>query len=324
VVRVTAALILLLASVTAETSRPLIIGHRGASGHRPEHTLEGYRLAAEMGADFIEPDLVSTKDGVLIARHENEIGGTTDVEVKFPARRTTRTIDGQTISGWFTEDFTLAEIKTLRARERLLFRSHAYDGQFAIPTFDEVIELAQRLGRELNRPIGVYPETKHPAYFRGIGLPLEEKLIASLAKHGWDRKDAPVFIQSFEPDSLRLLRGKTSVSLIQLTSDASMLDAAGLKRIAAYADGIGPEKRLVVPIGADGSVGAPTDLVQRAHAAGLLVHIWTIRVDKQFLPAGYHGRAEAEFEQFRDLGVDGIFTDFPDVAAKVLRNTSPR
>jgi glycerophosphoryl diester phosphodiesterase len=324
VVRVTAALILLLASVTAETSRPLIIGHRGASGHRPEHTLEGYRLAAEMGADFIEPDLVSTKDGVLIARHENEIGGTTDVEVKFPARRTTRTIDGQTISGWFTEDFTLAEIKTLRARERLPFRSHAYDGQFAIPTFDEVIELAQRLGRELSRPIGVYPETKHPTYFRGIGLPLEEKLIASLAKHGWDRKDAPVFIQSFEPDSLRLLRGKTSVSLIQLTSDASMLDAAGLKRIAAYADGIGPEKRLVVPIGADGSVGAPTDLVQRAHAAGLLVHIWTIRVDKQFLPAGYHGRAEAEFEQFRDLGVDGIFTDFPDVAAKVLRNTSPR
>jgi glycerophosphoryl diester phosphodiesterase len=324
VVRVTAALILLLASVTAETSRPLIIGHRGASGHRPEHTLEGYRLAAEMGADFIEPDLVSTKDGVLIARHENEIGGTTDVEVKFPARRTTRTIDGQTISGWFTEDFTLAEIKTLRARERLPFRSHAYDGQFAIPTFDEVIELAQRLGRELNWPIGVYPETKHPTYFRGIGLPLEEKLIASLAKHGWDRKDAPVFIQSFEPDSLRLLRGKTSVSLIQLTSDASMLDAAGLKRIAAYADGIGPEKRLVVPIGADGSVGAPTDLVQRAHAAGLLVHIWTIRVDKQFLPAGYHGRAEAEFEQFRDLGVDGIFTDFPDVAAKVLRNTSPR
>ena len=323
-VRVTAALILLLASVTAETSRPLIIGHRGASGHRPEHTLEGYRLAAEMGADFIEPDLVSTKDGVLIARHENEIGATTDVEVKFPARRTTRTIDGQTVSGWFTEDFTLAEIKTLRAKERLAFRSHAYDGQFAIPTFDEVIDLAQRLGGQLNRPIGVYPETKHPTYFRGIGLPLEEKLIASLAKHGWDRKDAPVFIQSFEPDSLRLLRGKTPVRLIQLTSDASMLDAAGLKRIAGYADGIGPEKRLVVPIAPDGSVGAPTDLVQRAHAAGLVVHIWTIRVDKQFLPAGYHGRGEAEFEQFRDLGVDGLFTDFPDVAAKVLRTQPAR
>ena len=314
-----AALVLLVASLAIEPARPIIIGHRGASGHRPEHTLEGYRLAAEMGADFIEPDLVSTKDGVLIARHENEIGGTTDVAAKFPARRTTKTVDGQAITGWFTEDFTLAEIRTLRANERLAFRSHAYDGQFAVATFDEVIELAQRLGRELNRPIGVYPETKHPTYFRNIGLPLEEKLIASLAKHGWNRKDSPVFIQSFEPDSLRFLRGKTSVRLIQLTSDASMVDAAGLKKIAAYADGIGPEKRLIVPIGADGSIGTPTDLVQRAHAAGLLVHIWTIRVDKEFLPAGYHGRGEAEYEQFRDLGVDGLFTDFPDVAAKVLR-----
>ena len=312
--------LLLLADLAAAPSSPLIIAHRGASGHRPEHTLEGYRLGAEMGADFIEPDLVSTKDGVLIARHENEIGGTMDVEAKFPSRRTTKTVDGQSITGWFTEDFTLAEIRTLRAKERLPFRSHAYDGQFAIPTFDEVIELAQRLGRELNRPIGVYPETKHPTYFRGIGLPLEEKLVASLEKHRWNRKDAPVFIQSFEPGSLQDLRRRTSVRLIQLTSDASMLDAAGLKRIAGYADGIGPEKRLVVPIGADGSIGAPTDLVARAHAAGLLVHIWTIRVDKEFLPAGYHGRAESEYEQFRDLGVDGLFTDFPDVAARVLRS----
>jgi glycerophosphoryl diester phosphodiesterase len=323
VVRSATALVLLLASVIVEPPKPIIIGHRGASGHRPEHTLEGYRLAAEMGADFIEPDLVSTKDGVLIARHENEIGGTTDVELKFPSRRTTKTVDGQSVTGWFTEDFTLAEIKTLRAKERLAFRSHAYDGQFAIPTFDEMIDLAQRLGRELKRPIGVYPETKHPTYFRNIGLPLEEKLIASLSKHGWNRKDAPVFIQSFEADSLRLLRGKTSVRLIQLTSDASMVDAAGLKTIAGYADGIGPEKRLVVPIGADGSIGTPTDLVQRAHAAGLLVHIWTIRVDKEFLPAGYHGRGEAEYEQFRDLGVDGMFNDFPDVAAKVLRGRIP-
>ena len=318
-VRFASGIVLLLATLMFEPLKPLIIAHRGASGHRPEHTLEGYRLGAEMGADFIEPDLVSTKDGVLIARHENEIGGTTDVEAKFPSRRTTKTIDGQATSGWFTEDFTLAEIKTLRAKERLAFRSHAYDGQFAIPTFDEVIALAQRLGRELRRPIGVYPETKHPTYFRNIGLPLEDKLIASLAQQGWNRKDAPVFIQSFEPDSLRLLRGKTSVRLIQLTSDASMVDAAGLKTIAGYADGIGPEKRLIVPIGPDGSIGAPTDLVQRAHAAGLLVHIWTIRVDREFLPAAYHGRGEAEYEQFRDLGVDGLFTDFPDVAAKVLR-----
>lgn len=323
-VKTAATLVLLFASLAIEPPRPLIIAHRGASGHRPEHTLEGYRLGAEMGADFIEPDLVSTKDGVLIVRHENEIGGTTDVELKFPSRRTTKTVDGQAITGWFTEDFTLAEIKTLRARERLPFRSHAYDGQFVVPTFDEVIELAQQLGRELKRPIGVYPETKHPTYFRNIGLALEETLLAALSQHGWNSKEAPVFIQSFEPDSLRRLRAKTSVRLIQLTSDASMVDAAGLKRIADYADGIGPEKRLIVPIGADGGIGMPTDLVKRAHAAGLLVHIWTIRVDKEFLPAGYHGRGEAEYEQFRDLGVDGLFTDFPDVAARVLRSGPER
>lgn len=296
--------------------RPLIIAHRGASGHRPEHTLEAYRLGVEMGADFVEPDLVSTKDGGLIARHENEIGGTTDVADKFPDRKRTKTIDGQAITGWFTEDFTLAEIKTLRARERLAFRSHAYDGQFQIATFDEVIELAQQLGKKLGRPVGVYPETKHPTYFRGIHLPLEEKLLASLQKHGWNSRDAPVFIQSFEQDNLRALRSQTQVRLIQLVSAAAMIEGDGLKSIAAYADGIGPEKRLVVPVNADGSLGTPTDLVARAHAAGLLVHIWTIRVDKEFLPAGYHGKPEAEFEQFRQLGVDGVFTDFPDVAAK--------
>ena len=307
---------MLTASAAAPPSRPLIIAHRGASGHRPEHTLEAYRLGAEMGADFVEPDLVSTKDGVLIARHENEIGGTTDVADKFPDRKRTKTIDGQAITGWFTEDFTLAEIKTLRARERLAFRSHAYDGQFQIATFDEVIELAQQLGKKLGRPVGVYPETKHPTYFRSIHLPLEEKLLASLQKHGWNSRDAPVFIQSFEQENLRVLRGQTQVRLIQLVSAATMVEGDGLKSIAAYADGIGPEKRLVVPVNTDGSLGTPTDLVTRAHTAGLLVHIWTIRVDKEFLPAGYHGKPEAEFEQFRQLGVDGVFTDFPDVAAK--------
>jgi glycerophosphoryl diester phosphodiesterase len=309
----------------AAGSRPIIIGHRGASGHRPEHTLASYRLAAEMGADFVEPDLVSTKDGVLIARHENEIGGTTDVAAKFPDRKTTKTIDGQAMTGWFTEDFTLAEIKTLRANERLAFRSHAYDGQFEIPTFDQVLELAQQLGRERGRTIGVYPETKHPTYFRGIGLPLEDKLLASLDKTGWNRREAPVFIQSFESGNLRALRPNTRVRLIQLVSTAATLDAAGLKDIATYADGIGPEKRLIVPVGADGSLGTPTDLVARAHAAGLLVHVWTLRIDKEFLPAGYKGRPEAEFEQFRDLGVDGLFTDFPDVASRVFGVTpAPR
>ena len=296
--------------------RPLIIAHRGASGYRPEHTLEAYRLAVEMGADFIEPDLVSTKDGVLIARHENEIGGTTDVADRFPDRKRTKTVDGQSMTGWFTEDFTLAEIRTLRARERLAFRSHAYDGQFQIATFDQVIELAQELGQSVGRTVGVYPETKHPTYFRGIHLPLEEKVLASLQKHGWNQREAPVFIQSFEQENLRVLRKQTQVRLIQLVSAAAMVEGDGLKNIAAYADGIGPEKRLVVPVNADGSLGPPTDLVTRAHAAGLLVHIWTIRVDKEFLPAGYHGRPEAEFEQFRQLGVDGVFTDFPDVAAR--------
>jgi glycerophosphoryl diester phosphodiesterase len=312
-----AALLLMAgAAFAAAPARPLIIGHRGASGHRPEHTLQGYRLAAEMGADFVEPDLVSTKDRVLIARHENEIGGTTDAADRFPDRKRTKTVDGQAITGWFSEDFTLAEIKTLRAKERLAFRSHAYDGQFEVPTFDEVIALAQQLGRELRRPIGIYPETKHPTYFRGIGLPLEEKLLAALDAHGWNTHDAPVFIQSFEQGNLRELRKRTRVRLIQLVSSASMVDAAGLKDIATYADGIGPEKRLLVPVAPDGALGPPTDLVARAHAAGLLVHPWTVRIEKEFLPAGYHGHAEEEFQQLRELGVDGVFTDFPDIAAR--------
>jgi glycerophosphoryl diester phosphodiesterase len=319
VVKPAVALSLMLAAFAAAPPRPLIIGHRGASGHRPEHTLASYRLAAEMGADFVEPDLVSTKDGVLIARHENEIGATTDVASKFPDRKATKTVDGQSIAGWFTEDFTLAEIKTLRAKERLAFRSHEFDGRFDVPTFDEVIDLAQQMGKELGRPIGIYPETKHPTYFRGIGLPIEEKLLASLTAHGWNRRDAPVFIQSFESGNLRELRKKTGVRLMQLVTTAASVDAAGLKDIAGYADAIGPEKRLIVPVGPDGSLLPPTDLVTRAHALGLLVHVWTLRIDKEFLPAGYHGRAEAEFEQFRTLGVDGLFTDFPDVAARVLR-----
>jgi glycerophosphoryl diester phosphodiesterase len=315
VTRVVALPLIVLPLIVAP-SRPLIIGHRGASGHRPEHTVASYRLAAEMGADFIEPDLVSTKDGVLIARHENEIGGTTDVAHRFPDRRTTRTIDGQAMTGWFTEDFTLAEIKTLRANERLAFRSHEYDGRFEVMTFDEVLDLAQQLGRELGRSIGVYPEPKHPTYFRGIGLPLEEKLLASLDSHGWNRRDAPVFIQSFETGNLRDLRKRTPVRLIQLTSNPAMVDSAGLKDIASYADGIGPQKVMVVPVDPDGRLLAATDLVERAHAVGLLVHVWTIRIDEAFLPAGYRGRPESEFEQFRSLGVDGVFTDFPDTAAR--------
>ena len=301
---------------SASMPTPLIIGHRGASGHRPEHTLAGYRLAAEMGADYIEPDLVSTKDGVLIARHENEIGSTTDAAMKFPDRKRTKTVDGTSISGWFSEDFTLAEIKTLRARERLDFRSHGWDGQFDVPTFDEVIELAKQLAIDLGRSIGVYPETKHPTYFRAIGLPLEDRLLASLDRHAWNAADAPVFIQSFETN-LREIRPKTKIKLIQLLEGQVPTDDE-LRTIKSYADGIGPNTRLVIPAATDGTLLPPNDLVTRAHAAGLLVHVWTLRSEPVFLPRSYNGDVGAEFRQFRDLGVDGIFTDFPDAAARAL------
>jgi glycerophosphoryl diester phosphodiesterase len=297
---------------------PIVIAHRGASGYRPEHTLEAYRLAIEMGADYIEPDLVITKDGVLIARHENDIGGTTDVAAKFPRRRRTRTIDGKPIEGWFTEDFTLAEIRTLRARERLASRSHAHDDRYAIPTLDEVIELAQRLGRGRGREVGIYPETKHPTYFRSIGLPLEEPLIASLAKYGWRDREAPVFIQSFEAANLRALRPRTALRLVQLTSDPAAVDDDGLRRIALYADGVGVEKRLIIPLSDDGGLGEATDLVGRAHALGLLVHVWTLRADADFLPAAYGGDPAAEVRRFRELGVDGLFTDHPDIAVRTI------
>jgi glycerophosphoryl diester phosphodiesterase len=313
-------MLLLMLSASAAATRPLIIGHRGASGHRPEHTLESYRLAVEMGADFIEPDLVATKDGALIARHENEIGSTTDVADRFPDRKRTKKVDGESLTGWFSEDFTLAEIKTLRARERLPFRSHAYDGQFQVPTFDEVLDLAQSLSRTVGRPIGVYPETKHPSYFRGIGLPLEDALLTSLDNHGWNQREAPVFIQSFEKGNLQQLRKKTRVRLVQLVDEhpGVPLDNPGLKAIAGYADVLGVNKTLVIPANTDGTLREPTDLVARAHAAGLLVHVWTLRADKEFLSPSYQGRAEAEFERFRALGVDGIFTDFPDVATRAL------
>ena len=315
VVRMSAA-VLVTSLVWAAPSTPLIIAHRGASGYRPEHTLEGYRLAVEMGADFIEPDLVSTKDGVLIARHENEIGGTTDAAEKYPDRRRTKTVDGRQVTGWFTEDFTAAEIGTLRARERLPFRSHAYDGQFHVPTFAEIVDLAQRLGAETGRPIGVYPETKHPSYFRHLGLPLEERLVAALDRAGWNSRSSPVFIQSFEPESLERLRKLTAARLIQLVEAGTTLDDERLRVIAAYANGIGPEKSLVIPTRPDGLPGEPTDLIARAHAAGLLVHVWTLRADKEFLPAEYRGHPEAEFERFRQAGVDGVFTDFPDLAVR--------
>jgi glycerophosphoryl diester phosphodiesterase len=291
-----------------------------------------------MGADFIEPDLVSTRDSVLVARHEHEIGGTTDVAVRFPDRRTTRVVDGRPTTGWFSEDFTLAELRTLRARERLPFRSHAHDGREPIPTLEEILDLVERRSRETGRRIGVYPETKHPSYFRSIGRPLEEPLLAALARRGWTTADAPVFIQSFEVANLRMLRQRTAVRLVQLVGAAGgpadarvaadvpvtyaeMVTPAGLARIARYADAVGVEKSLVLPMDSAGRRGTPTSLVADAHRAGLAVHVWTLRSDESFLPKAYAGDAAAEWRAFAALGVDGIFGDFPDVGVAALAGT---
>ncbi len=317
---------------------PIIIGHRGAAGERPEHTLESYRVAIAGGADFIEPDLVPTKDGVLVARHENEIGGTTDVAAhpEFAARKATKTIDGVAVTGWFTEDFTLAELKTLRARERLpeLRRANtAWDGRFAIPTFAEILDLARSESARTGRTIGVYPETKHPSYFRDIGLPLEERLVAQLTAAGYAGKTDAAIIQSFEVANLKALRTMTGLRLIQLIDDGhpaddpatsydTMMTPAGLAAIARYADGIGPAKTRIIPRDAAGHSLAPTSLVADAHAAGLLVHPWTFRSENSFLPAelrrgadpAAHGDAAAEYRAFFATGIDGLFSDFADEA----------
>lgn len=313
---------------------PIIIAHRGASGERPEHTIASYTLAIEQGADFIEPDLVLTKDGVLVARHENEISETTNVAAhpEFADRKTTKTIDGEKKTGWFTEDFTLAELKTLRAKERLpqLRKANmAFDGQFEIPTFEEIIALAQAKSKETGRVIGIYPETKHPSYFTSIGLPHEAPLLAMLEKQGYTEKDNPLFIQSFEVENLKALRGKTKLRLIQLMDEKGspadrpdltypqMATAEGLMAVAQYADGIGPNKAMVIPRTLLGNLGEPTSLVADAHAAGLAVHPWTFRRENYFLPLGQrsglnpagHGDLVAEIKVFLDAGVDGFFSD---------------
>ena len=323
-------------SAITTPAKPIVIAHRGASGERPEHTLAAYQLAIEQGADFIEPDLVMTRDGQFVARHENDITDTTDVAARpeFKDRRTSKTIDGTRHSGWFTEDLTLAELKTLRAKERLpLLRSanKAYDGEFEIPTLGEIIALAKSASARTGRTIGIYPETKHPSYFASIGLPMEALLVAELKAAGWDRADAPVFIQSFEVNNLKTLKQLTKVPLIQLLdavggpadgaqpSYAAMLTPGGLKAIAAYAAGIGPHKSLVVSNG-----GAVTPLVANGHAAGLKVHPWTFRAENYFLPrnlrAGLnparHGRLDEEISRHIAAGVDGFFTDFPYAGAQ--------
>jgi glycerophosphoryl diester phosphodiesterase len=312
----------------------IIIAHRGASGERPEHTLASYRLAIEQGADYIEPDLVLTKDGILVARHENEISETTNVadKAEFADRKTTKTIDGQKMTGWFAEDFTLAELKTLRAKERLpqLRKANmAYDGQFEIPTFDEILALAKAQSAATGRTIGVYPETKHPSYFTAIGLPHAGPLLAALTKFGHVEKSAPVFIQSFEVENLKALRPKTKLRLIQLMDEKGsppdrsdltypqMASAQGLKIVATYADGIGPNKALIIPRTLLGNLGDPTTLVADAHKVGLAVHPWTFRRENYFLPLAQksgidprgHGDLNAEIKAYLATGIDGIFSD---------------
>ena len=332
-------------AAAAQAAAPLVIGHRGASADRPEHTLAAYRQAIARGADFIEPDLVATRDGVLVARHENEISGTTDVgsRPEFAGRRTTKTIDRVPVTGWFTEDFTLAELRTLRARERLPELrpdNTVFDGLYRVPTFAEVIDLARRAG------VGIYPETKHPTYFDSIGLSLEEPLVAALEDAGLDDADDPVFVQSFETANLRELDEDVDVPLVQLLGGSGapydlvaagderdyldLVTRRGLREIASYADGIGPDKGLVVPRDEDDELAEPTRLVRRAHAAGLLVHPYTFRPENAFLPAdlregnpqapGYLGAPgdwAAELRLFFLLGVDGVFADEPAGAVAV-------
>ncbi|WP_345134897.1 glycerophosphodiester phosphodiesterase [Dactylosporangium darangshiense] len=324
-------------------ARPLVIGHRGASGHRPEHTLASYTLAIELGADFIEPDLVPTKDGQLVARHENEIGGTTDVSTKpqFASRKTTKVVDGVSVTGWFTEDFTLAELKTLRAVERLpAVRPHnaIYNGLFEIPTFQEVIDLAREQGRRVGRTIGVYPETKHPTYFRGIGLELEPLVAKVLKRNGLAGRNAAAFLQSFEPTSIKKLRGLVdtpSVVLLDAAGQpfdfktsgdprtwADLATPAGLDYLKAFTDGVGATKNLVIARDAAGNLLQPTALIHDAHVRGLKVHSWTFRNENQFLPLNLRtgddpnawGKILDEVGIFLAAGLDGLFADYADTA----------
>jgi glycerophosphoryl diester phosphodiesterase len=354
------------ATLRAESRLPIVIGHRGASGYLPEHTLESYALAIELGADFIEPDLVSTKDGVLIARHEPNLIATTDVKNRpeFANRKRKMMVDGVEEEGWFASDFTLAEIKTLYAVQAFGERSQEFNGKYRIPTFSEVIELAQRKSRG-DRDIGVYPETKHPTYHKNLGLALEDRLVDTLKRHGWNRKNAPVFIQSFETANLKELRGKTPVKLVQLIdADDVALDGtitfappydkpydwqvsgraglykdlltpAGLQEVASYADGIGPWKPYLISskgtdangdgkaddVNGDGLVNEadrtllpPSTVVADAKKLGLLVHPFTFRNEQRRLARDYAGMPANEYVKFFALGVDGMFSDFPETA----------
>jgi glycerophosphoryl diester phosphodiesterase len=358
---------------TLDGKPPLVIGHRGASGYLPEHTLEAYKLAIEQGADFIEPDLVMTKDGHLIARHEPMLGATTNVAEKpeFASRKRKMLVDGIETDDWFAGDFTIAEIRQLRARQQMKERDQSNNDKFLVPTLQEVIDLAKAESTRLGRTIGVYPETKHPTFHNAVGLPLEPSLVGVLNANGWTTKQAPVIIQSFEVSNLKFLRRLTNVRLVQLV-DADDVDAngrivlkapserpydfvvtgdrrtfadlvtkEGLREIKTYADGVGPWKPYLIPsrqtLGADGKptdlngdgriderdrvLLPPTSVVADAHAAGLFVHTWTFRNEGRRLASDFKGDAAAEYRAFYNLGVDGLFSDFPDTAFKARSGT---
>lgn len=327
---------------------PLIIAHRGASGYVPEHTLGSYALSITMGADYIEPDLVMTKDGVLVARHDNELSLTTDVasRIEFATRNRTQTVDGSAITGWFTEDFTLAEIKTLRARERIpdIRAGNArMDGTFSIPTFQEIISLAKGLQKSQKRTIGIYPEIKHSTHFKKLGLAMEEPVVNILHKNGYRDPSAPVYIQSFEVTNLKELKTKTRLRLLQLfESDKSlqpfdqlelgtnltygeMASQEGLKEVAKYAHAAGPDKSYIIPRDTNNRLGAKTTFVDDAHEAGLKVHPYTFRAENAFLPTEFRsnesesnsGDLEAELRAYLDAGIDGLFSDQPDRVARL-------
>ncbi|WP_333736548.1 glycerophosphodiester phosphodiesterase [Streptomyces sp. IBSBF 2806] len=322
---------------------PTVIGHRGASGYRPEHTFGSYQLALDLGADIVEAgDLVPTRDGHLVCRHEPEIGGTTNVadHPEFAARRTTKVLDGVSTTGWFTEDFTLAELKTLRAIERIpANRPHntLYNGRWEIPTFEEVLKWQDEQTRKRGKQVWIYPETKHPTYFRKLGLGLEERVAKLLHKHGKDGKNSPVILQSFEPTSIQRLNKLVDNPLVVLLSTADsrpwdfveagdprtvadLITRAGLREIAGYAQGIGPTLDLVIPKDAAGNLTRPTSLVKDAHAVGLVLHPYTMRNENPFLPANFRKGTDADaygdpfgaFRTYFATGIDGVFTDNPD------------
>ena len=343
-----------MASTTLSGEPALVIAHRGASGSFPEHSRAAYAAAIASGADYLELDLVMSRDGHLIVRHENELGRTTDVaqHPAFRARHTRKIIDGTPVTGWFAEDFSLDELRDLRVREPmpdLRPDSALHDGLWPILTFDDVLEMVAGDAATGNRRTGLYFEPKHPSYFAAIGLPFDDLLLRTLENAGYRARHDMVHIQSFEIAFLQRMRTQTRLPLTQLVADGqphdaalagaattydTMMTPAGLKRIAGYADGIGPARDRIVPRGSDGRSAAPSGLIAAAHEAGLFVHGWTFRNENAFLPLelrrgdapATHGDAIAEYRQFQGLGIDGVFTDFPAtaLAARVAAATGDR